>query len=209
MSAKRIVAGAGVGERLAHPHRPVDEFGLWAQHRDVDSIARQLAQTQRRLQRRDPAAGDQHSKVMWIQFGHGRHPTVRVCPCQPRESALSLRRTTYASTYRSSVHRAPPPAQPRPRVPDGRSAASGERRPVSRPARPSCSLTLYNRVSGVAPTSGIAVALGARARSTGAGARHSTNTTGAALPNDRANDSRSSRWRNVASTIAPPFASTA
>ena len=49
----------------------------------------------------------------------------------------------------------------------------------------------------------------ARARSTGAGARHSTNTTGAAVPNDRANDSRSSRWRNVASTIAPPFASTA
>ena len=60
---ERIALGGWVGERLAHRHRPVYELGGGRDHSCGDTIARELVQCQRRLQRRHAAADDHHAKL--------------------------------------------------------------------------------------------------------------------------------------------------
>ena len=60
---ERVAAGGGVGERLHHRHRPVDELRPRRDHRHGGEVGRELVQRQRRLQGGHAAADDHHAKL--------------------------------------------------------------------------------------------------------------------------------------------------
>jgi Cation transporter/ATPase, N-terminus len=72
---ERVVAGTAASERLAHPHRAVDELGLRGEHRRPDPLAGQVAQRERGLKPRDAAAGDQDVEGLSVVGAHGDHAT--------------------------------------------------------------------------------------------------------------------------------------
>jgi hypothetical protein len=61
---ERVVAGAEEGEGLAHGHRAVDEVLVGGDHGHLHAVVRELLQRERRLERRDAAARDQHPELL-------------------------------------------------------------------------------------------------------------------------------------------------
>ena len=91
---QRILLRPAVGERLAHPHGPVDEVGLGGQDGGRDPVSGQVLQGECRLERRDATAGDHNAKSGFGGGGHARHTTNGISPRQPRRAELLLRKTT-------------------------------------------------------------------------------------------------------------------
>ena len=119
-------------------------------------------------------------------FGDSRRTWSRVDSRPIRLSSSAHKSSSCASTGRS-VRRVT--------CASGTTSSSGSQVELSTSATDSdASETRPGRISRCA----------ARCASTRAGARHSTNSNGAASANASAKLSRSGRWRNVASTSAPP-----
>ena len=78
-----VAAGPGVGERLTHGHRPVDELAIRGQDADGDALARQLAQREDGLDRGDAAASDEDPQPLVLVAGRSAHSlesTLRAAP---------------------------------------------------------------------------------------------------------------------------------
>ena len=61
---ERIAAGRGVGERLAHDHRPIDELGIGGDHGHVGPLGCEIAEGERGLQGGDAATDDDHTELV-------------------------------------------------------------------------------------------------------------------------------------------------